>query len=127
MNAHRGMHQGAAHRHGLVEVRLRESQGEAQSLAHVGVGQFLAHSGGVRRKRPVIGGVLGRAKGERFENAHIVDVVLQGEALDPAGGELARSQVGEVAALHQPVHARLNDLPDDRVDKLPVTRVRGHR
>ena len=126
MNAHRCVHQGAGYRHGLVEVLLLEAQGETQGLAHVGVGQFLAHGRGIRRKRPVIGGVLGRPKSECFENAHIVDVVLHGEALDPAGGELACSQVGEVAALHQPVHAGLNDLPDDGVDELPVAHVRSH-
>jgi len=90
------------------------------------VGQFLAHSRGVRCKRPVIGGVLGRSKSERLENAHIVDVVLQGEALDPAASELACSQVGEVAALHQPVRARLDDVPEHGVDELPIARAGSH-
>jgi hypothetical protein len=45
-------------------------------------------------------------------NAHIVDVVLNGEPLDPAGGELVCPQIGEVAALHQTVRARLDDFLD---------------
>src|SRR5512138_2000390 len=120
------MYQSTAHWHRFVEVLLREPQRETQSLAHVGVSQLLAQGGGVRCKRPVIGGVLGRSKSERLENAHIVDVVLQGETLDPASGELACSQIGEVAALHQPVRARLDNLPDYGVDELPVARVLSH-
>jgi len=33
--------------------------------------------------------------------------------VDPAGGELAYSQVGEVTALHKPVRPRLNNLLDN--------------
>src|SRR6476620_3201175 len=127
VNAHGCMYQSTAHWHRFVEVLLREPQRETQSLAHVGVSQLLAQGGGVRCKRPVIGGVLGRSKSERLENAHIVDVVLQGETLNPASGELACSQIGEVAALHQPVRARLDNLPDYGVDELPVARVPSHR
>jgi hypothetical protein len=57
--------------------------------------------------------------------SHIVDVVLQGEALNPLCGKLACSQIREIATFHQPFGAWLDDFPDHGIDELPVFHFRS--
>jgi hypothetical protein len=64
--------------------------------------------------------VLHHAQGKAFADGDIVQVMLQGEALEPFSGELSFSQLGKVADIHKLFHARLDELSNERVDKTPI-------
>ena len=61
--------------------------------------------------------VLHHAQGKAFADRDIVEIMLQGKPLKPFGGELSFSQLREVADIHKPVHAGLDDLSNERVYK----------
>ena len=112
---------------GALEVVVGEPERAAELPAHRGVRELLVQPAGEGHECRIVGSVLGREERETLEDRHVVDVVLDGEPAELAGGELSRAQGREVAALQEPLDAGADDLPRDLVDEPLVVGRRGHR